>query len=86
MLAICADCVTLIHVKAIQPQNQMKIKKYKVSFRLAASDSAKLEFTVKATDEDVAVMEVDGVSVEGSWFAYKGETIATIKTTRIYNG
>jgi len=61
----------------------MKIKTYKVSFRLAASDSEKLEFTVNCPNEDEAVMEVDGVSVEGSWFAYNGNMIATIKTTRI---
>jgi hypothetical protein len=61
----------------------MKIKTYKVSFRLAASDSTEIDFTVNCSNEDEAIMEIDGVSVEGSWFAYNGNMIATIKTTRI---
>jgi len=61
----------------------MKIKTYKIAFRLAAPDSEELDFTVNCSNEDEAIMEVDGVSVDGDWFAYNGETIATIKTTRI---
>ena len=61
----------------------MKIKTYKVLFRLAASDSVELDFTVNCQNEDDAILEVEGVTAERGWYSYNGEMVATIKTTRI---